>query len=502
MENIVTGTGFKKIDECAMTKFGIPSLVLMERAALSVADFVMDTAESDTVLVAAGCGNNGADGLAIARMLHLNGFNVKVCALAQSSKGTEEYKTQLKMLEKMGVPFINQPSKGLTNRVVLADALTDVDIVIDAIFGVGLSKNVEGKFAEIIGLINASEVTTYSVDIASGIDADTGKVMGKAVRADYTVTFGAHKIGTALYPGADYCGDVVVGDIGYPEKVFESAGDLLHAVDFEELDLIPSRPNYSNKGTFGKVLVIAGARDMAGAATMCAKAAYRTGAGLVRVFTAKENREIIQKTVPEAVLNTFDINKFDEKSLEASINWADVICVGPGLGVGDVQKAMVEAVLESKKPCVIDADGLNSIAEHTAVKRKLHKKAIVTPHLGEMGRLLAKKVDEIQDDLIKVARDYNYKTRANVVLKDARTIIATEDDTFVNMTGNSGMATAGSGDVLSGILTGLLAIGVDVKKASVLGPYVHGLAGDICAERYSETSMMATDMIEELADIF
>jgi NAD(P)H-hydrate epimerase len=223
---------------------------------------------------------------------------------------------------------------------------------------------------------------------------------------------------------------------------------------------------------------------------------------MIRIFTHENNRQVIQRMLPEAMINTYDTQKFDENALAACLNWCDVVAVGPGLSTGIIQKKIVEQVLDSKLPAVIDADGINNISEEERLKKKLHKKIILTPHLAEMSRLIGEPVKTIAGDLIRYAQLVHYKYNANCVLKDARTVITTEKQTFINLTGNSGMATAGSGDVLTGIIAGLIGIGTDFDNAAVLGPYIHGIAGDRAAERVSRAGLMATDIIEELKNIF
>lgn len=518
MKSIVSGTEMKRADNYTIQQIGIPSIVLMERAALSTADLICHNENNNcTVLVVSGIGNNGADGLAIARILSLRGYDVCVYIAGDINRAGEEFLTQLKIIKNLNIDIKNDNCiKNNTDIKDSADSICDInntedicikdifnkDIIVDALFGVGLSRNVEGKYAEIISHINEGRNKVYAVDIPSGIDADTGKICGIAVKADNTVTFGSHKIGTVLYPGADYCGNVSVADIGYPEIVYEKNTEGLAYADKEDLKLIPVRPNYSNKGTFGKALIIAGSRDISGAACLCAAAAFRVGAGMVRVLTAKENAEVIKKLVPEAMVNTYDTDNFDKKVLEACLNWCDVAAVGPGLSTGVIQKQIVDEVLDKKIPVIIDADGINNIAQDERLKKKLHKNIIITPHLGEAARLTCTSVEKIAEDLILNAKSINYKYNVNCILKDARTVIATESKTFVNLTGNSGMATAGSGDVLTGIAVGLLAIGLSLENTAVLAPYIHGIAGDMAAAKISKTGLMASDIINELKEIF
>ena len=441
MKNIVTGTDMKKVDSYTINTIGIPSLVLMERAALSVAEIVCKNQLKDKkILVVAGVGNNGADGVAICRILHLKGYNTELYILGDISKASTEFKQQLSIAHNIGINIVGD--------------YNDADVIIDSIFGVGLSRNVEGVYKDVISKINKGRNIVYSVDIPSGVSADTGKICG------------------------------------------------VKTATLEDFNFIPPRPNYSNKGTYGKILIIAGSKDISGAAVLCAEAAFRVGAGLVRVFTAEQNRQIIQRLLPEAMVNTYDVHHFNMKSLEACLKWCDVVAIGPGIGTGVIQKNMIEKVLEYNLPTVIDADGINNISEDERLKKKLHKNVVITPHLGEMSRFLNIPVEEIASNLIKYGREVNYKYNINCILKDARTVITTEQETFINLSGNSGMATAGSGDVLTGIVAALIGIGVEFNNATVLAPYIHGLAGDKAMEYVSKTSMMATDIIEGIKILF
>ena len=293
-----------------------------------------------------------------------------------------------------------------------------------------------------------------------------------------------------------------MADIGFPQEAYEQIEEQVKTATLEDFNFIPPRPNYSNKGTYGKILIIAGSKDISGAAVLCAEAAFRVGAGLVRVFTAEQNRQIIQRLLPEAMVNAYDVHHFNMKSLEACLKWCDVVAIGPGIGTGVIQKNMIEKVLEYNLPTVIDADGINNISEEERLKKKLHKNVVITPHLGEMSRFLNIPVEEIASNLIKYGREVNYKYNINCILKDARTVITTEQETFINLSGNSGMATAGSGDVLTGIVAALIGIGVEFNNATVLAPYIHGLAGDKAMEYVSKTSMMATDIIEGIKILF
>ena len=485
MKYILTGKQMKSVDSHTINDIGIPGIVLMERAALSVASLIMEKETRDkSVLVVCGVGNNGADGLAVCRMLHLNGYNTCICILGDISKATDDFKTQLNIVKNLGIQ--------------MDDKMKSCDVIVDAIFGVGLSREITGKYKNAIEEINKARARRYAVDIPSGIDADTGKIWGTAVKAHDTVTFGYHKVGTVLYPGADYCGKVTVADIGFAGDM--EPDDKIKYIEKQDLKNVPKRKNYSNKGTYGKVLIIAGSRDISGAAVLSALAAFKTGAGMVRVFTHENNRGIIGRLIPEAMINTYSTEHFDMKSLEACINWCNVIAVGPGIGTGELQTKMIEKVLDAKLPTVLDADGINTISRKKEIKNKLHKNVIMTPHLGEMSRFMAVSVEEIAENLIKYAEKVNYQYGVSVVLKDARTVIVNNNGTYINLTGNSGMATAGSGDALTGIIVALLGMKAGLDNAAVLGPFIHGLAGDLAAKEFTKESMMAGDIVKKIAE--
>lgn len=487
MKTIVSGRDMKTVDKITINEIGIPSLVLMERAAYSVYQLISAQEDKNkSIMVVASTGNNGADGLAIGRMLFLEGYNICIYVMGNVEQGSEEFKIQLNICKNIGIPF--------------AKKIEPYNIIVDAIFGVGLSRDISGEYEEAIEKINGFKSKVYAVDIPSGVDADTGAIRGVAVKANYTVTFGSQKIGTIMYPGTENCGKITVADIGFPRSAFSKIEKIYYPEE-KDLSRIPIRPNYSNKGSFGKILVIAGSKDIAGAAYLCAKAAFRCGAGMLRILTAKENKEFLNRMIPEAMVHGYDVKQFDEQIVTSALQWSDVVVLGPGIGVGAIQEVIANMVLESKLPSVIDADGINVLAENESLKKKLHDKVVITPHLGEMSRFIKKDISYIVRNLFEVAKNVTEKYGAACVLKDARTVISTDELIAVNLSGNNGMATAGSGDVLTGILAGLLGIGVPLRDAAVLAPYVHGLAGDVAAHNHGKAGMMAGDIIEGINSI-
>ncbi|NLZ81845.1 MAG: NAD(P)H-hydrate dehydratase [Clostridiales bacterium] len=497
MQYLVSGTKMKEIDKITILEIGIPSMVLMERAALFVSKEVEDkTSSSDRILCLCGIGNNGADGIAAARILSTKGRKVDVCVLGDSRKATEEWKSQFEVIKKMNIPVIN-----IIDNFTVVDKtfLRSYNFIIDAIYGIGINRPLEGVYKSTIDVINESGIYVIAVDIPSGINADTGKVMGTGIVADQTITFGYKKIGITLYPGALYAGEIKVCDIGFLKQTLNKVG--AEAFTYEESDLakIPRRDPYGNKGTFGKVLVIAGSKNMSGAAYFAGKAAYKMGAGLVGILSSEVNRAILQTKLPEAILTTYEGNELLEEHTKA-IEWADVIIIGPGLGKSNMAKELVTYVLkDTNVPLVIDADGLNIISENTKLKESLSNRCIITPHLGEMTRLAGLTIDEIRLDIVDCARTYASQNNIVCVLKDARTIVASQErQMYINTNGNSGMATGGSGDVLTGIIAGLLAMGLECFTAASLGVFIHGLAGDKAKEVKGEYGMMASDILDGL----
>lgn len=507
----------KQYDENTIKVFGIPSLVLIERAALAaVEELERDSLqENSRILIACGTGNNGADGLVMARLLHLKGHTVQILTVGNRSKATQENKTELGIAEKYGVPiltaenFLKRFEQGNDTGTTAACAVGSFDIVADAVFGVGLSRRIEGDYAQLLECLNELSGKKTAVDIPSGIDADDGSVLGVAFRADLTVTFSYEKVGMRLFPGQSYCGKIVCRSVGIDDRSFLADSERGHepamaAFTSEDLAMIPERRPHTNKGSYGKVLVIAGSVNMAGAAIFSARAAYLSGCGLVRVLTPEENRTIIQSTLPEAVLTTYNSKKPEMEAVIAVMQWADVIVCGPGLGTGDAAHKLVHEVLKNAAvPVIMDADALNVISEETDILRKPHTDLIVTPHLGEMARLQGVTVSYIQDHLVESAEEFARTYNLICVLKDARTITAVPyKRTYVNLSGNNGMATGGSGDVLTGVIAGLIAQGTKPELAAPLGVYVHGLAGDEAAETYGRYSLMAQTLLEALPKIF
>ncbi len=505
------GSGqMKAIDRYTIETIGIPSMVLMEKAAMAVVRHTKELcSERDSILAVCGYGNNGGDGIAAARILFMEGYPVTIYMVGERERATKETKQQLKIAKKLGIPMI---------RKVKWEEYT---IIIDALFGIGLTRSVTGEFRKVIEAINQKKMKVVSIDVPSGISADDGKIFGIAVNADITVTFGFQKIGCLLFPGSEYAGKVYVEDIGFANGGLDEPPTRFFFDEAPET-LLPVRKKNSNKGTYGKVLVIAGSKNMSGAAYFAATAAYRMGSGLVRVLTAQENREILQRQLPEAILTTYEtledgISETDAENIKEAVAWASVIVLGPGLGQSVMSAGIVNYVIcECKVPLVIDADGLNIISRLITEKvtaeegvegrirylaELLPAGTILTPHKKELSVLTGIPLADLVGCLIDSSAPCTYNNELVYVKKDVRTIVSFGNSDYINVSGNDGMATAGSGDVLAGMIAGLLAQGESPKMAAMAGCFLHGIAGDVAAKKKGPRSMLASDILEAIPEV-
>lgn len=533
MRYVLDAASMKNVDSYSINTLGIPSVVLMERAALSVTEAIESKVKGNIhtdIICVCGRGNNGADGLAVARQLYLKGYNVDVYII-NSHASTKEFDIQLNIIKNLGIECINSPD------------FSKYGVIVDALFGNGLSRELAGEARIVVDTINKCSTSVRSqytqnsdnngnrlvvaVDIPSGISASTGVVMGSAVNADITVTFGFEKIGHILYPATSYCGKIIRKDIGfaqYPDMTRD-----IFTYDYSDIsDMLPLRKPDGNKGTFGKALVIAGSRLYGGAAVLSSRAAARIGAGLVRALTHISNRTAVITGNMECIVDTYDTDeecgdfvKNTETLVDKCICWADVVCIGPGLSMEESAVKLVRSVSAKKNiKKLYDADALNIIAQYkieldgsnddvdyeaggnsgnASYKDDMSdKNVVVTPHIGEMSRLTGLDIAVIKNNPIDTARTYSREHNCVCVLKDARTIVSDGERVYINMSGNDGMATGGSGDVLSGIITGLMAQGLTTFEASALGVYIHGCAGDEAALSNGKYSMVAGDIIDNI----
>ncbi|SNU05308.1 NAD(P)H-hydrate epimerase [Lachnospiraceae bacterium] len=583
-----TGKQAQIIDKYTQEVIGLPGLVLMEKAAEALADEIINKIECckiagqnkdicdnagqkkeyccetdklygfrkdrDKILAIVEGGNNGGDAAAAARILKTKGYDTYIYEINGISRQTDSYMKQIQIAAASGVKFVKEPLN--------EEDLSGYRIILDGIFGVGLSREVKGIQSAVIDMINsAGERGCYVVgtDIPSGVSADTGKILGNAVRCDLTVTFHYTKYGMLLNKGREYSGEISCKDIGL--FTVNTASDMKRVLDIEDLSdqkiiyeyddediaiRIPKRNASSNKGSYGKVLILAGSKEVYGALYLSAAAALKIGAGLVKVVTDIRNKEVLSEKLPEAMCLAYDseadITPDFIKEYDKAIAWADVILAGPGLGTGEVSETLLNNAIEkiaSGQQLIMDADALNIISRKDVgeilapLTRKLgFENVVITPHIMEMSRLRGSlkdktsfdeeikkagyesKIDYIKDSAFDVAKLFSDEYGCICILKDARTAVSCtgylsdkkEMLCYINTTGNSGMSTAGSGDVLSGILAGVLAQNSEeqmtVYEASCLAVNLHGRAGDCAKTHKGEHSLLAGDIIECIPHVF
>ena len=541
---------------------GTPSPVLMARAAQKVAEVLSaDFDTSGTVAVFCGAGNNGSDGFLCARLLAEKGIRTVICypgkvLCGNPGKAGDAEGRHPEVGETAGAPGkirggdpVIDETAGTPGKIRGGDPVIDetamsegaareyrrlppeipicftpeflqtgaagrICAAVDAMFGIGLSRPVTGRYAECIRALNASGVPVLAVDIPSGVCADNGAVLGCAVKAAETVAISHYKRGHLLYPGTEYCGKLLLADIGV------SAEDpLFYLSERADLSALPPRPARSNKGTFGRILILGGSVGMSGAGYLAAKAAYRAGAGLAELFTPARNRTIYQRQIPEAVLTLYPEKLPREaaraaalsdelcKKLSASISRATAVAAGMGLSASPAARELIRLLLETippELPLVLDADALSILADTKGLfplLRNRQTRAILTPHPGEMSRLCGRPVQEILADPVGIATAFAEEHRVILVLKDAHTVVTDGKVVYLNTAGNNGMATAGAGDVLAGVIAAFAAVCGNGLTAARLGVLAHALAGDAAAQRLGRRSVMASDIAEGLCEV-
>ena len=501
----VLGHEMKEIDRRMIEEIGLPGMVLMESAGRAVVKEIA-ACKVKKVLIIAGSGNNGGDGLVIARYLKEQGCEVTVWLAARKEKLRGDVGQNLLILEKILAPAQLKEILTSDDLVACETDLEQSELIVDALLGTGLKGNVSGLKAEIIRLVNQTTAPVIAVDIPSGLNSDTGEIMGECVKAEKTVTFGFLKVGLCLYPGVDYAGEVITADIGIVKQVTE---DLKHHyLDKSEMSrLLPRRAGDSHKGSVGRVLVAAGSKGMLGAALMASKAALRAGAGLVTLAVPEslvlpamtQLTEVIVRGLPESSSGSLGLCSWH--ALQSLLPKNDVLLFGPGISHNPETELLTLQILENTDlPLVLDADGLNCVSAHRDFLDKKRANLILTPHWGEMARLTGKTIEEIKLERLNLVRDKSRRWGCTLVLKGARTLIGAGGNVYINSTGNAGMATAGAGDVLAGIIAGLWAGRMSAREAALLGVYLHGLAGDLACREKGELGLIASDLIEFLPE--
>ena len=492
---ILASSQLKELDKYTIAHEPIASIDLMERAARALTDAVVRRWDSSfEVVVFAGPGNNGGDALAMARMLSQKGYHVEVFLFNTQNTLSEECQTNLNRLKTCGSIYFTEISTQFDPPV-----LTEKHLVIDGLFGSGLNKPLSGGFAAVVKYINASKAQVVAIDIPSGLmgEDNTYNIRQHIVHADVTLSIQLPKLSFLFPENENIVGEWEILDIGLKQCFIDTAPSVYSILEETEIrSLIKPRKRFAHKGNFGHGLLIAGSYGMAGASILSAKACLKSGIGLLTVHVPIHNHDLLQITVPEAIVHT-DIQE-QYFAQPTHLNKYSALAIGPGLGrEEDTALAMMEQIQGSNLPIVLDADAINILSTHRNWLSRLPKRCILTPHLGELERLIGKCMDTYER-LTKVKELAAY-LQSYIIVKGAWTTIVTPEGNFYfNPTGNPGMGTGGSGDVLTGILLGLLAQGYSREEACKLGVYIHGLAGDIAAEEKTEIAMTASDIIESL----
>lgn len=499
---VVTSQEMRCIDKITIEKYGILGIVLMENAGRYIADvcenyIVKNNAKN--ILIVVGKGNNGGDGVVVGRLLKNRGYNVSIVIIPKREEFKGDAKINVYIAYNIGLNIKNYDDK------ILNEEIEKCDFILDAIFGTGIKGEVKEPYKSIIDTINESGKYIISVDIPSGLDGDTGKVCGSAIIANETATINLYKRGLLLDKSYIYTGKISVGDISIPDIIYKNDIEIKcnMLTEKEAKELMPKRIKRSNKGTYGKLFVLAGSRGMTGAAYLCSKSAYRTGCGLVYSCIVKSAVNVIQNILPEAVCipleekDGFVCNE-SIKNLLSQIKNGSALIVGPGLGNNEeVYDVVKNVIVNSEMPMVIDADGLNVLSRNVDILNNIKSIPVITPHPKEMERLIGIPVNEILENTVDVALDFAKKYNCVVLLKDSRTIIANPNGEFyINTRGNSSLAKGGSGDVLTGIIGSLLVQGLKPFESAVLGAYIHGVTGEKAKQIFTPYGALAGDFCD------
>lgn len=508
---LLSAREMKDVDARASRDYGIPSIILMENAGIRtvevIEELLVDPAGKHIVILA-GRGNNGGDGLVVGRHLINGGARVDTFLLGTVSDLTADARINFDILGNMKAGIFPLLAEEDLDKLLLT--LLSCDLIVDAIYGIGFQGSLNDLESRVAKMVNWSRAPVVAVDIPSGVEADTGAVHGEAIQAQHTVTFALPKIGLVLEPGKDYAGTLSVADISIPLPLLQDASIRTNLVNEAMVaSLIKPRFPESHKGTYGHALVVGGSRGMSGAVVMTGLAALRSGSGLVTAAVPESLLPVVDGSVLEVMTTPLAETRQGAiapealPALENLLGTVSVCAIGPGMSRYEEARSVVRYVLErSGIPVVIDADGLNALQGEVEVLRGRQVPVVLTPHPGEMARLIGKSVEEVQADRINIARQTAEEWGVTVVLKGNKTVVATpQGEVYVNITGNPGMATAGSGDVLCGIITGLIAQGLKPHQAAFVGVFLHGRAGDLAAQARGQRGMIAGDLLAALPDV-
>ena len=492
----------QNMDKEAMEKYGISDELLMENAGLATYQVIAKyfKINDSHFLIFCGVGNNGGDGLVVARKLFSNGANIKLCILGNPEKYKNASLKNWQIIQKLNLPVMIMPT-----IKKIASSIKPENIIIDAIFGTGLTRDIEGDYFKTIQLINQKENQVISIDIPSGIDGNSGKVNGIAIQANYTVTFGLPKIGNILYPGYDYAGNLHISHISFPPELYNQKNiniQINHPLT------IPNRPKAGHKGTFGNALFISGAQNYYGAPYFSAFSFLKTGGGYSRLaapasiipYISSRASEVVFLPQRETITGSIGLDNFQEL-----LEWSDkmdIVVIGPGLSIQeDTQELVRKLLVKIDRPILIDGDGLTALSNDMSILKLRKQPTILTPHPGEMCRLIKQPIAKIKENSINMIQKAAKEFNTIIILKGAHSVIGLPDGKlYINMTGNSGMASAGSGDVLTGVIAAMFTLGLPIESAARQGVLVHGFAGDLAAKKMGEDGITANNIMDLLPE--
>ena len=490
----------RDLDKTSIEKYGLTEEILMENAGEAAYFVILKNfgIKNKKFIIFCGTGNNGGDGLVVARKIHSNGGIVKIYLLGDEKKFKGAAKLNFEIVSK--IPLDIRYVKSIED--VEIDVLHS-DAIVDAIFGTGLARDVEGIYKDVIQLINRSGKKVFSIDIPSGINGNNGKIQGVAVKADYSITYGLPKLGSMLFPGYDNCGKLYVSHISFPPSLYSSI-----KVETNEPVKLPERNKNGHKGDFGKALFIAGSSNYFGAPYFSAMSFLKSGGGYsilaspvsVTPFIANKGSEIV--FIPQKETSSGSISLENKNKLLEVSEKADIVVLGPGLSLNEeTQKLVKELAKEIKKVLLIDGDGITAISDNIEIIKERKAETILTPHLGEMSRITKLSIKEIEENKVEILQKTCKDLNSIIVLKGAHSLIGYPDgNVFINMSGNSGMATAGSGDVLTGTIAAMFGLGLSIFDAVRMGVFIHGFSGDLASKDKGEDGITAQDILNYLPE--
>lgn len=503
---VVSSEQMKKIEQAAMNELGIPSIILMENAAIAVVNECrkqLEGIKKPKAVIIAGKGNNGGDGLAVARHLHLLGIDTGVIFTGEPESATLDCQLNLNIIQHMDIPITFVPDDDILN---IPYTIETCDIVIDALIGTGLKDKLNDIYEYLVDIVNRCARYVISIDCPTGINSDTGLVPSTAIKADKTVTFFLPKLGLLLHPASEYAGEIITADISIPYDLASEFELEYNTLTKNEIaDFLPNRNEHTHKGNYGRAFLFAGSTQMPGAAVLASSAAYKIGCGLLNACVTADVSNVIHSLLPEAI--TTILPAIDGKlcaesynQIKEKLNDATIVALGSGMGQSaEASEFVFKLVENSKVPLIIDADAINAIAKNTEILKKIKVPCVITPHMVEMSRLTGKSVEYVAANVIKTAREFAHEYNIITVLKDSRTVIAHPDgEIYINTTGCNAMAKAGSGDCLTGSILGLACQGKDLYTASVLASYINGKAAELAASNLSNYGVLARDVINSI----